>query len=159
MVVQLVTHLEMKSLCFVMIQISWTNHQVSSAIASESLSSIWQSDIVLIKIIYRNIESIWNRIIFNHCKSHPPALDESDLGPLRWQEIKSARSSTRFSLRSFFDFTGIVLEASLAWGSHYLQLWQKSWSALWQQQQPDIVENKGVKMYLVYNIYQTLRQK
>ena len=36
-------------------------------------------------------------------------LHESDLGPLRWQEIKS-----RFSLRSYFDFTGIVLEASLA---------------------------------------------
>ena len=36
-------------------------------------------------------------------------LHESDLGPLRWQEIKS-----RFSLRSYFDFTGIVLETSLA---------------------------------------------
>ena len=68
MVVQLVARLEMKSLCFLMLQISKTNHQVLSAIASESLPSIWQSDIILIKIIYQNIESIWNRIIFNRCK-------------------------------------------------------------------------------------------
>ena len=144
-----------------MLQISWTNHQVSSAIASKSLSLIWQSEIVLIKTELASIKILkvlginlfltaatsdilqyWMTVILVHC------------GGRRSKVRVQALDFLELILRLHWDSFGVM------WGSHYLQLWQKSWSTLWQQQQPNIVEHKCVKMYLVvYSIYQTLRQK